>query len=93
MDIENHLLAVALSIIKGLILQQLNGTPIIAAISGTVTYTGFMGSGGYTVIIENGTFSSMYCHVSPTFLVYTGQSITARRSYCNRLAKECIWSL
>lgn len=74
-------------------MQQANGTPIIASISGTVTYTGFMGSGGYTVIIENSNFSSMYCHVSPTFLVYTGQVVTARRSYCNSRSKKCIWSL
>lgn len=62
----------------------MSGTPIIATISGTVTYTGFMGSGGYTVIIENDNFSSMYCHVSPTFLVYVGQTVTARNNSSNR---------
>ena len=53
----------------------LNGTPIVASISGTVSYTGFNGSGGYTIIIENNEFSSIYCHVSPIFLVQPGQFI------------------
>lgn len=57
-----------------------NGTPIIASISGTVSYTGFNDSGGYTVIIENSDFSSIYCHVSPVFLVQPGQFIFSGRT-------------
>ena len=31
--------------------------------------------GGYTVTIKNDNFSVSYCHVSPTFLVYVGQTV------------------
>ena len=52
-----------------------------------------MGLGGYTVIIQNDTFCSMYCHVSPTFLVYVGQYVTARRNRRYSWSKKCIWYL
>ena len=31
--------------------------------------------GGYTVTIKNDNFSVSYCHVSPNFLVYVGQTV------------------
>ena len=40
-----------------------------------VTFTGFYGSGGYTVTIMNNNLSISYSHVSPIFLVYTGQYV------------------
>ena len=54
------------------------GTNIIAAISGTVTYTGFMGSGGCTVVLQGAEYSTVYHHVSPNFLV------SKRRLYFSR---------
>ena len=45
------------------------GSNIIAAFSGTVTYTGFYGAGGFTIMVENGTYTALYCHVSPNFMV------------------------
>jgi murein DD-endopeptidase MepM/ murein hydrolase activator NlpD len=51
------------------------GSDIIAIFSGIVTYTGFNGAGGFTVIIQNDTFTASYCHVSPDFIVYVGQYI------------------
>lgn len=42
---------------------------------GSVTYTGFNGSGGYTIIIESENIRISYCHVSPNFLVKVGDSI------------------
>lgn len=52
------------------------GTNIIAITSGTVTYTGFYGSGGYTVTVKSDNLTISYCHVSPQFLVCTGQYVT-----------------
>jgi len=49
---------------------------IISIFSGIVTYTGFNGAYGYTVIIENDEFSAAYSHISPYFLVYVGQPVT-----------------
>ena len=51
------------------------GTNIIAACSGTVTFLGFNGAGGYTIIIENNSFTTSYSHVSPDFKVSIGQII------------------
>ncbi len=42
---------------------------------GVVTFIGFKGAGGYTIIIENDIFSFSYCHVSPCFLVSVGQYV------------------
>ena len=51
------------------------GTNIIAVCSGTVTFLGFSGAGGYTITIKGDTFTASYCHVSPEFQVYLGQKI------------------
>ncbi len=42
-----------------------------------VIYTGFNGSGGYTIICENDSYKISYCHVSPNFIVSIGDSIIA----------------
>ncbi len=52
------------------------GTNIYSICDGKVIYTGFNGGGGYTVTIENGNLKISYCHVSPFFIVSTGQIIT-----------------
>lgn len=49
---------------------------IIASFSGKVTFTGFSGAGGFTVIVENNNFSALYCHVSPNFIVRSNQYIS-----------------
>ena len=64
-----------LHIILVLILLHLLGAKIVAISSGTVTYTGFSGAGGYTVTIKNDNFTISYCHVSPLFLVSVGEFI------------------
>ena len=51
------------------------GTNIISASSGSVTYLGFYGANGFTVKIESGNLVFIYSHVSPFFLVYTGQIV------------------
>lgn len=48
---------------------------IVSLFSGNVTYTGFNGAGGYTITIKNNEFIASYCHVSPDFKVYVGQSV------------------
>ena len=53
----------------------LHGTNIVSICSGIVTYTGFSGAGGFTITINTGNLSVSYCHVSPNFFVYVGQSI------------------
>lgn len=49
---------------------------IIAIDSGVVSFVGWYGATGYTVIIEhNNNFKSIYGHVSPDFLVSTNEVI------------------
>lgn len=58
-----------------LILEHLNGTSIFAVFSGTVTYTGFSGAGGFTVTIKQDNLTASYCHVSPKYLVSVGEYV------------------
>ena len=62
------------------------GTNIISAISGTVTYTGFMGSGGCTVVVQGDKYSIVCHHVSPNFLV------SKRRLYFSRSNYSSSWA-
>ena len=51
------------------------GSNIISITSGTVTSIGFKGANGYTVTVKNEIFTFSYSHISPNFLVYTGQTV------------------
>lgn len=55
-----------------------SGCTVVAAESGTVTFAGWYGSGGYTVIINHGGgLSTMYCHMQAGSLkVRSGQRVS-----------------
>ena len=55
-----------------------SGTNIISAISGKITKTGFMGSGGCSVVIQNNCYTVVYHHVSPSYIVKVGDVIKVR---------------
>jgi murein DD-endopeptidase MepM/ murein hydrolase activator NlpD len=52
------------------------GDPIVAAMSGTVTYSGWLGGYGYLVIIQDGDIEYYYAHASE-LLVSVGQWVEA----------------
>lgn len=52
------------------------GSNIISVSSGIVKSIGFKGANGYTVTIENGLYTFSYSHISPIFLVTTGQYVS-----------------
>ncbi len=53
-----------------------SGCTVVAAESGTVTFAGWYGSGGYTVIIKHsGGLQTMYCHMQSGLRVYSGQKV------------------
>ena len=61
---------------KGLDIGAPEGSVLIAATDGEITYTGFLGGGGYTITLSSGDMKITYCHVSPNFLVKVGDRIT-----------------
>ena len=59
----------------GLDIPASESTYFLASISGNIVYTGFNGSGGYTIILENENIRIIYCHVSPNFIVSVGDYV------------------
>ncbi len=54
-----------------------SGCTVVAAESGTVTFAGWYGSGGYTVIIDHGNgLTTMYCHMQNSLRVSSGQRVS-----------------
>lgn len=60
----------------GLDIDGNTGDPIVAAMSGTVTYSGWLGGYGYLVIIEEGGIEYYYAHASE-LLTAVGQWVSA----------------
>jgi len=53
------------------------GTSLFAVCDGKITFTGFLGGGGYTITLEPeyGNIKFTYCHVSPAYIVSNGDII------------------
>lgn len=60
---------------KGIDIGAPEGTPLIAAVDGTITYTGFLGGGGYTITLSIDNMKITYCHVSPLYIVKVGDEV------------------
>jgi murein DD-endopeptidase MepM/ murein hydrolase activator NlpD len=60
---------------KGMDIGAPEGTKFIAVVDGTITYTGFLGGGGYTITLSKDNMKITYCHVSPTYIVEVGQEV------------------
>lgn len=60
---------------KGIDVGAPEGTVLIAVADGEITYTGFLGGGGYTITLSIEDMKITYCHVSPTFIVEVGQKV------------------
>ena len=51
------------------------GTNLIATIDGEITFTGFLGGGGYTITLSKDNMKITYCHVSPNYIVQEGDIV------------------
>ena len=60
---------------KGIDIGAPEGAKFIAVVSGTITYTGFLGGGGYTITLTKDNMKISYCHVSPNFIVNVGDEV------------------
>ncbi len=52
------------------------GSTLIAVTSGQITFTGFLGGGGYTITLTSGNIKFTYCHVSPIYIVHEGDYVS-----------------
>ena len=61
-----------------------SGCTVVAAEAGVVTFAGWYGSGGYTVMIDHGNgLMTMYNHMQNTLKVRTGQRVTRGQAIGN----------
>ena len=61
---------------KGVDIPAPEGTTLIATTDGKITFTGFLGGGGYTITLTTkDNIKISYCHVSPKYIVSEGQEI------------------
>ena len=62
---------------KGIDIPAPEGTKLIATCDGNITFTGFLGGGGYTITLTSlDGVKISYCHVSPNYIVNVGDTIT-----------------
>ncbi len=61
---------------SGLDIGAPEGAQLIATTSGEITFTGFLGGGGYTITLTSGNIKFTYCHVSPYYIVKKGDYVT-----------------
>lgn len=60
---------------KGIDIGAPEGTTLIAVLDGEITYTGFLGGGGYTITLTVDNMKITYCHVSPMYIVNIGDKV------------------
>ena len=62
---------------SGIDIPAPTGSKFIAVHDGKITFTQFLGAGGYTITIKStdGTYRFSYCHSSPEFIVSVGQQV------------------
>jgi murein DD-endopeptidase MepM/ murein hydrolase activator NlpD len=65
----------ATSFHQGIDIPAPAGTNLIAPFSSKVTYIGFMGSGGYTIILKNDSLQFTFHHVSPKYIINIGETV------------------
>lgn len=62
---------------KGIDIPAPEGTSLIASCDGEITFTGFLGGGGYTITLTtSNNLKISYCHVSPNYIVSEGDEIS-----------------
>ena len=60
---------------SGIDIPAPEGTALYSTLSGIISYTGFKGSNGHTIIISSGNYNIIYGHVSPNYIVLKNQPI------------------
>ena len=66
---------------KGIDIGAPQGSSFIAVCKGKITYTGFLGGGGYTITLSVNNMKITYCHVSPNYIVKVRRCCWKGRGY------------
>lgn len=61
---------------KGIDIGAPEGSKLLAICNGKITFTGFLGGGGYTITLSVNNIKITYCHVSPLYIVSTGDIVS-----------------
>ena len=73
---RNSPTAGATSYHKGIDIGAPEGSKILAVCNGKITFTGFLGGGGYTITLSVNNLKITYCHVSPNYIVKENDIVT-----------------
>ena len=76
---------------KGIDIGAPEGSSFIAVTSGKITYTGFLGGGGYTITLTSGSMKITYCHVSPNYIVKKGDYVQKGQIIRLCWSFKCVW--
>lgn len=60
---------------SGIDIPAPEGTKFIAVADGEITFTQFLGAGGYTITLSFDNFRVTYCHCSPNYIVKVGDIV------------------
>ena len=60
---------------SGIDIPAPEGTKFIAVADGEITFTQFLGAGGYTITLSFSNYRVTYCHCSPNYIVKVGDQI------------------
>lgn len=60
---------------KGIDIGAPQGSKLIAVCDGKITFTGFLGGGGYTITLSVNNMKITYCHTSPIYIVKKGDIV------------------
>lgn len=83
MEKELLLLYGASTFHKGIDIGAPEGTKLYAICDGEITFTDFLGGGGYTITLSKDDMKITYCHVSPIFLVSVGDFVKKGQHIAN----------
>ena len=64
---------------SGIDIRASQNTPIYSICNGIVSFTGFNGPYGYSIIIKNNEYEILYAHVSPDFIININDIITTNQ--------------